>query len=408
MPIFVGDWAPANAPVKLPNLESTLVLNLEGPFLGTGTPRRFECAPKAGPSLHHSALPPPTQPCIFALANNHTMDYGFPGLDATTQELRKRGFSWAGAGLQLAEARRPVIVEVDRRTTIGFISCCEAQFGVASMTNGGVAERGPWIYEAISRIKDEADFVVISVHGGIEDTPWPTPYLVDLYRSYIQAGAHIVHGHHSHMPQSFESYGGGAIFYGMGNFVVDPSVWQGYRNATWSLGATVEFGSTLRWSPTTFELRQEPGGATIRVEESNGEEKRSHQDYFAICNKPLEDPHRLEAISQEVAIRCYIHYGAGYVNLPLPTSGGGRYQPLREVFNSIKRGLNRRSSSTANQELLVKYHVFACESHHAMIRTALGLLAGELEDIRTPDVSEIVDKMMPWSVAAGRVANWES
>ena len=41
--------------------------------------------------------------------------------------------------------------------------------------------------------------------------------------------------------------------------------------------------------------------------------------------------------------------------------------------------------------------MFACDSHRDSITTALGLLSGELQDIRTLESKEIVDKMMPWS-----------
>jgi hypothetical protein len=44
---------------------------------------------------------------------------------------------------------------------------------------------------------------------------------------------------------------------------------------------------------------------------------------------------------------------------------------------------------------LLWYHLFACETHHDVIATALGVLSGELDDQRNAQSQGIVEDMMP-------------
>ncbi len=49
---------------------------------------------------------------LVSIANNHTMDYGVGGLEATIREVRSRGFTFAGAGMNLDEARAPSYLDL--------------------------------------------------------------------------------------------------------------------------------------------------------------------------------------------------------------------------------------------------------------------------------------------------------
>ena len=51
---------------------------------------------------------------LLSRANNHAMDWGDAGLRASTATLSRLGFAYAGAGDDLAEARRPVVLETAR------------------------------------------------------------------------------------------------------------------------------------------------------------------------------------------------------------------------------------------------------------------------------------------------------
>ena len=95
------EWSAAD--VRLVNLESSV----------TRSDRRW-----SGKDVHYR-MHPDNVPCLTAarvdacaLANNHVLDYGRPGLLETLDALRGAGVKVAGAGRDLAEARRPAVVEL--------------------------------------------------------------------------------------------------------------------------------------------------------------------------------------------------------------------------------------------------------------------------------------------------------
>ncbi len=62
------------------------------------------------------------------------------------------------------------------------------------------------------------DCLVVSLHWGFEYTEFPSPDQQRLARSLIDAGAHMVVGHHPHIVQGIEDYHAGLIAYSLGNF----------------------------------------------------------------------------------------------------------------------------------------------------------------------------------------------
>ena len=398
--ILLGDWSFKTRQVTITfNLTQVLYLaNLEGPVLSG----EHDLVPnsKAGPSLFSSELPNGSGQFIFALANNHLMDFGLPGLESTLEFLDKQGFRACGAGKDIHEARKPITV-LDQGVRVGLISCCEAQFGVARRNTAGVAEFGPWVYRAIRDLRETLDSVVVSVHAGNENSPWPSPHIRELYHSFIDAGASVVHGHHAHVPQGYEAYGEGVIFYGLGNFAIDPDQWRDRPNGMWSLAAEIDFGSKpLGWRPLTLEIRHQPGSDTMVIEKSNGEEQEIHRLYLEICNRPFNDPELFEALWQEVALRTYYQSGAKSMGFSSPSRHRRRTQ-IREVLSLLKAALLSRKTSMSlrpGQWDYMLWHVMiACESHRQMLATALGLLAGEIRDRRTEETRALADAMMPWS-----------
>ena len=396
--IFVGDWSSKTHPVPITlNLAQDLyIANLEGPVLSSG--HDLVPCPKAGPSLFSCELPNGTSNFSFALANNHIMDYGIAGLEATVKLLHEKNFKACGAGKNVHVARQPVIVE-DKGVQVGIIACCEAQFGVARRHSAGVAEFGPWVYRAIRDLRETVDAVVVSVHAAVEDSPWPSPYIRNLYHSFVDAGATIVHGHHAHVPQGYEAYGEGVIFYGMGNFAVDPDRWRDYPNGMWSLAAKVDFFKPVRWQPLTFEIRNQPGSDLIVIEESNVKEQESHRRYLEICNRPFENLELFDALWQEVALRAYYHHGAKYMGFSAPSRRrrGMQIRKRLSLFKNALRNARTFSPRPTQRDYMLWYVMFACESHRQMLATALSILAGEIKDLRTKETRQLADEMMPWS-----------
>ena len=398
--ILVGDWAPKSHSVMTTIHGNLFLGNLEGPVL----PRShvLTAKQKVGPSLYSSDLPSGSADYIFSLANNHTMDFGNSGMEVTINALSQRGMKYCGAGENTLSAREPLIIPYGE-ISVAIIACCETQFGVARKNQGGVADFGSWIYRAIGDLSEQVDAIIVSVHAGVEESPWPSPFIRDLYRSYIDAGATVVHGHHSHIPQGYEKYQSGIIFYGMGNFAVDPDRWRGIKNGLWSLGAEIDLTSRpVQWQPITYEIRHEIGSKMICIEESSYEERESHQQYLEICNYPLFNDVLFEALWQEVAVRAYYAYGAPYMDIHI-TQKTRRSKLLIESISKAKKALfySIGSNHADMRKLLLYYHMMACESHRQMLITALGILAGEIRDMRTEESFRLANQMTPWSKIPG-------
>lgn len=164
---------------------------------------------------------------VVSLANNHTMNYRVPGLQTTLEALMGAGIKGVGAGQNIVEANTPVMVKVKDRT-IAFLAFNDAT--IAPRRHGEATEDTPGIAKLdVEQMKKDvaaakasgADFVVVSMHAGIEYRKEPSLVQKEFAHAAIDAGAAVVIGHHPHIVQEVEQYGKGIIMYSLGNFVFD-------------------------------------------------------------------------------------------------------------------------------------------------------------------------------------------
>jgi hypothetical protein len=160
------------------------------------------------------------------LANNHILDAGVPGLRETMVHLDNAGIAYAGAGMDLAEAREPMIFEFGE-TEVGVLSYLRVpsyEWAWATETAPGTAPLlADVMRKDIERLRSEVDLVVVSPHWGKEYIATPEPWQVDFAHAAVDAGADIFVGGHAHWPKGIEVYRGKPIFYGVGNFLLDQS-----------------------------------------------------------------------------------------------------------------------------------------------------------------------------------------
>jgi poly-gamma-glutamate capsule biosynthesis protein CapA/YwtB (metallophosphatase superfamily) len=160
------------------------------------------------------------------LGNNHILDAGTSGLRETLAHLDDAGIAHAGAGMDLAEAREPMIFELGE-TKIGVLS----YLGVPSYDWAWATETAPGtapaltdvMREDVERLRTQVDLVVVSPHWGKEYIATPEPWQVEFAHAAVDAGADIFVGGHAHWPKGMEVYEGKPIFYGVGNFLLDQS-----------------------------------------------------------------------------------------------------------------------------------------------------------------------------------------
>ena len=202
------------------------------PFFDTADMRvlQWECAvtrqdtpiDKSGPN--HRCYPECT---VFAetlnidtvlLANNHTGDYGAPGVKDTLDIFGKMNIRTVGAGMSAEEAARPLHIEYNG-LKVSLINVAEHEFGIAYRDVPGGNGLDPIkLSVQIKAEKENNDLVVVTIHGGHEHLPFPSPRMRSWYRFFADCGADAVFSCHTHCPLGYEIYNGVPIVYSPGNF----------------------------------------------------------------------------------------------------------------------------------------------------------------------------------------------
>lgn len=155
---------------------------------------------------------------ICGLSNNHVLDFGMPGIRDTFAALERAGISPTGFGEDLADSRRDLVLEKEGEK-VAIIAVCEHEYSYALESRPGSRPFDPFeTVEDVRRAKEKADRVIVCYHGGKEYCRYPSPRLLSACRAMVRAGADLVLCQHSHCIGCYESYLGGHILYGQGNF----------------------------------------------------------------------------------------------------------------------------------------------------------------------------------------------
>ncbi|HEU4651428.1 MAG TPA: CapA family protein [Croceibacterium sp.] len=179
---------------------------------------------------------------MVSLAGNHMADCGAQGIADTIAGLDALGIAHAGAGADLASARRPAVVtRADKRIALLSYNCVGPAWGWAAADRAGVAYLplqtadgepvtprstitgiDPQAYailaEDIAAAYALADFVIVAMHKGRVHTPaMLEQYERPLVEAAIELGADAVIGHHAHIIHGVQFYRGKPVFHGLGN-----------------------------------------------------------------------------------------------------------------------------------------------------------------------------------------------
>jgi hypothetical protein len=227
---------------------------------------------------------------LVTLANNHAMDYGWEGLKHTLQVCQSQGMGTVGAGKNLSEARKVYYTMVDKKR-VAVLNFSENEF---STTQGTAAGTNPldlacnfWDIQAAA---EQADYVIVIVHGGHEMYQLPSPRLKKTFRFYADAGASAVFGHHPHCYGGYEEYKNKPLFYSLGNFLFDdPS----NKNALWYSGYVVDI--SLKESLTFNILPYVQCRSKMGVALMKGAELQQFNRELRRINALILDDEKLEA-----------------------------------------------------------------------------------------------------------------
>jgi len=168
---------------------------------------------------------------IVGLSGNHVNDYGREGALESLQFYKDQGIPVYGSGVNEEEACKPLMYE-SNGNSYAFLAALawwpEEAWATASEPGACYYYNNrAKILERIHQLSQQVD--IVSVELQFEETynPWPTRDQVAEFRALHDAGADIVTGVQSHVPQAVEPYGAqdkkgpAVIVYGLGNLFFD-------------------------------------------------------------------------------------------------------------------------------------------------------------------------------------------
>lgn len=220
---------------------------------------------------------------LMTVATNHTCDYGPVAFLSTLEHLRRNGITPVGGGRNLEEAMQPVFFTVNGLKIAVLAVCCLVPADYAAtperpgiaplhveqwtefhplmmMTEPGAPlkmrsrvkpDEQAALTATIARLRNEADFVLVSVHWGYGRGDPLAEYQRPLAHAIIEAGADMILGNHAHSPAGIEMHKGKPILYSLGNHIAQHE----WENATqyqkeifslidpWSLVAQFRFSA---------------------------------------------------------------------------------------------------------------------------------------------------------------------
>ncbi len=251
--LVAGDFVPYNRVIKsisdkdfsffdeIREINKTIdysIVNLEAPIVIDQKARPIK---KSGPNLRCTkgameAIKYAGFDCV-TLANNHLYDYGNEGYLDTINTCNEYGIDYVGVGDNLEDAKK-ILYKKIKDKIIAIINFCENEWSIATETTSGanplsIVQNHYQIKEA----RNNADYVIVIVHGGKERYQLPTPRMKETYRFFIDSGADVIINHHQHCYSGYETYNGKPIVYGIGNFCFDAS--SDKPTAMWKEGYVV-------------------------------------------------------------------------------------------------------------------------------------------------------------------------
>jgi poly-gamma-glutamate capsule biosynthesis protein CapA/YwtB (metallophosphatase superfamily) len=278
-----GDVLPLlrSADLRIINLECA-VTEHERPWSRTRKVFHFRADPLAIEVLRAARID------ACSLANNHTLDFEEEGLLDTLARLYAAGIGYAGAGRDLEEAGRPVLL--DGGVALVAFTDNEPPFAARPDkpgTNYLPVSLEPEVLhrveEAIEAAREAgAETVVFSNHWGPNMMERPREIFRRFARAVVDLGADVYYGHSAHVFQGVEIYRGKPILYDTGDFIDDYAVDPRLRNdRSFLFRVSVEGGDLGRLELFPVSLPY------ARVELARGDEREAILDRMVILSAEM-------------------------------------------------------------------------------------------------------------------------
>lgn len=161
---------------------------------------------------------------IVGIANNHVYDFGPDALVDTVDTLDAAGVPHVGAGKNLDEAEEPVYF-IMNGWKIGIVAATQIERSLnytkeaTEDTPGVLKTLDPDKFiTVIGEAKHNADIVVAFVHWGTEGNSAYGTDQEELAREFVNAGADVIIGGHTHCLQGIAYVDDVPVIYSLGNY----------------------------------------------------------------------------------------------------------------------------------------------------------------------------------------------
>lgn len=237
------------------------IVNMECPVssIGSAVPKEFnfECDPAALPAAKAAGVD------VANMANNHAYDYGPEALVDTRRNLANAGLHPVGGGVDPAQAEQAQLFDIKgwRVAVVGIDEVVDPYpEEVAAPGHPGTAcgHDVDCMVAQIKRADAQADLVLVVIHWGVELDTQPESYQVEQGHRFIDAGADVIIGGHSHRLQPLSVYRGKPIFWSLGNFVWPHLSEEGSRTAIAEVTIGPRGGTHARLVPVYIESSGHP------------------------------------------------------------------------------------------------------------------------------------------------------
>lgn len=300
---------------------------------------------------------------FVSLANNHIYDFGEKSLSATIQILRKNKINFVGGGLDFEEAYKPKIIDKNG-IKIGLLAACENEFGCfyEEREGGGYA----WLFherleDNIRSLRKQVDFIILIAHAGPEDIEIPIKEWRDRYKRLCDIGVDVIIGHHPHVPQGYERYKNGLIFYSLGNFYFDVAKFISKSDDSYSV-------------ILSFDKEKEVDFEIIYHKKINGQTSLVNKSEvifnLSLLNSMLGEQYRKN--NNEICLHLFYKYYYSYYEEAL-----GALPKNSDVIKSIKFFLKKLlyKDQTERDRNLLLLHNIRIDSHRFVAQRALSLIS---------------------------------
>jgi hypothetical protein len=179
---------------------------------------------------------------IFCTANNHILDRGIEGFNTTHDRLDAEGFFYVGTN-RFPNDQKKCLIITSNGIKFGFVAATYSinkktfPEGKDYLVNLIPFHRYPEKVD-VSLLEDQisyckkinCDFIIVSLHWGLEFEFFPRKYQINIAHYLIEYGADAIISHHTHNIQPYEIYQThrdpdrkAPIFYGLGSL---SSIWS--------------------------------------------------------------------------------------------------------------------------------------------------------------------------------------